>query len=364
MQLTRALLLAGVVLVLPGCKAEQKEAKTEIRPVRTTVVDPKPIEDDRQAVGEVRPRYESDLSFRVAGKLLARLVDIGATVGKGDAIARLDTQDYENRLRSAEADVASAEAALVEAQGAESRSGKLLKDGYTPKANYDTALRNLRSAEAKLASAKASLDLTRDQLKYTELKADFDGVITAVGAEAGQNVAAGQMIVKLAKPGDMDAVFNIAEAAFRDKQDEKPEIVVWPLANPDLTVDGVAREISPVADPTTRTYTVKVTLKNPPAQLRFGMSVAGRLKTSTAPVVVLPLAALFDKGGAPAVWHFDKASGTVVLKPVTVARYEADKVVVASGLGKGDVVVTAGVNMLREGQRVRLLEGSQAGGGR
>ena len=131
------------LLALPGCKPQTVE-KPEIRPVRTVVVDPKPIEDDRQAVGEVKPRYESDLSFRVAGKVLTRAVDVGASVKQGEILATLDTQDYQNRLRSAEADVSSADAALVEAQGAEGRLSELLKKGFTPKANYDTALRNLR----------------------------------------------------------------------------------------------------------------------------------------------------------------------------------------------------------------------------
>ncbi len=368
--------LAGVALLaaatsLAACKSEPP-AKAEVRPVRVVAVDPKPIDDDRQTIGEVKPRHESDLSFRVAGKILSRLVDVGATVKRGDTLATLDTQDYQNRLRAAEADVSSAEAALVEAQGAESRSGKLLKDGYTPKANYDTALRNLRSAEAKVVSARANLDLTRDQLKYTELKADVDGVITAVGVEAGQNVNAGQMVMKLAQPNDKDAVFNIAETAFRDHKGEAlPEVVVWPLSNPDLLLDGQAREVSPVADPTTRTYTVKVTLKTPPPQIRFGMSVGGRVKGSSAPVVVLPLLALYDKGGAPAVWVFSAAgeasgqgsvAGSVALKPVTVSRYETDSVVIADGLAKGDLVVTAGVNMLREGQKVRLAEGGPSAG--
>ena len=232
---------------------------------------PKSIGEDRHAIGEVKPRYESDLSFRVVGKVLSRLVDVGAWVKQGDTLATLDTQDYQNRLRSAEADVRSAEAALVEAQGKEARQAKLLKDGWTPRATYDTAQHNLRAAEARLEAAKANLDLNRDQLNYTELKADFDGVITAVGAEAGQNVNPGQMMVKLARPDEKDGVFNIAETAFTDVTDPHPEVIVWPLSNPDLTIEGIVREISPVADPATRTYTVKVTLKNPPPQLRFGM---------------------------------------------------------------------------------------------
>ena len=343
-----------LVLALAGCKPEDVPVQPPL--VRTLVVDPQPISEDRHAIGEVKPRYESDLSFRVAGKVLTRRVDVGASVKQGDTLATLDTQDYQNRLRSGEADVASAEAELVEAQGSEGRQAKLLKGGWTPRAKYDAALRDLRATEAKLAAATANRDLIRDQLTYTELKADFDGVITAVGAEAGQNVNAGQMVVKLARPDDKDAVFNIAETAFTDTNDAHPEIIVWPLTNPDLTVEGVVREISPVADPATRTYSVKVTLKNPPAQLRFGMSIAGRLKGSPALVVTLPLAALFEKNDAPAVWLFDQQSQSLSLRPVSVARYEANTAIIADGLAQGDIVVTAGVNTLTVGQKVRLAE--------
>lgn len=314
------------------------------------------ISEDRHAIGEVKPRYESELSFRVAGKVRSRLVDAGASVKQGDTLATLDTQDYQNRLRSAEADVSSAEAELVEKQGKEARQAKLLKGGWTPRATYDTALRDLRAAEAKLSAAKANRDLIRDQLNYTELKADFDGVITAVGAEAGQNVNAGQMVVKLARPDDKDAVFNIAETAFSGVSDSNPEVIVSPLSNPDLTVEGVVREISPVADPATRTYTVKVTLNNPPPQLRFGMSIAGRVKGKSTLAVALPLAALFEKGDSPAVWLFDRQTGSLALRPVTVARYEANSVVIADGIAKGDIVVTAGVNTLTVGQKVRFAE--------
>ncbi len=207
-------LLILAFLVLAGCKPEDAPATLQL--VRALVVDPKSIAEDRHAIGEVKPRYESDLSFRVAGKVLSRLVDVGASVKQGDTLATLDTQDYQNHLRSAEADVSSAEAALVNAQGTEERQAKLLKDGWTPKATYDTALQNMQAAEARLKAAKANLNLTRDQLNYTMLRADFDGVITAVGAEAGQNVNAGQMVLKLARPDDKDGVFNIAETALTD----------------------------------------------------------------------------------------------------------------------------------------------------
>ena len=325
-------IVLAVAAALAACKSQ--ETSVETRPVRTDVVQAGPIDDDHQAVGEVKPRYESELSFRVTGKVLARLVDVGATVKQGDILARLDTQDYENRLRSAEAEVASADATLVEAQATESRQSKLLKDGWTPKANYDSALRNLRSTEARLTSCQGqsrpeprSAALHRAQGRFR--RRDHCG-----RRRAGQNVAAGQMIVKLARPGDKDGVFNVAETVFAHHRDEKPEVIVWPLSNPELKIEGQVREISPVADATTRTYTVKVTLKNPADQLRLGMSLAGRVKGSAARVVQLPLSALFEKEGRPAVWLVDPASGGVTLRPVTVARYETDTVIIASGLAR------------------------------
>jgi RND family efflux transporter MFP subunit len=352
------ILLLGTALAAAGC-GEVEPRAPEVTAVRTMTADPRPVADDRRAIGEVRPRYESELGFLVAGKVIARTVDVGALVRKGDLLARLDEQDYRNRLKSAEADFIAAEAVAVEADAAEGRLRQLLSTGSTTRANYDAALKNLRSAEAKRESAKAALELARDQLGYTELRADFDGVVTAIGAEAGQVISAGKMIIRLAAPDDKDAVFSIAEAAFggRGATDGPPEITASLLSNPEVAADGVVREISPVADPATRTFQVKVTLKDPPSQMRFGASIVGRLKVASAPVVVLPAGALFDRDGAPAVWIVDQASGALALKTVVVARYETDRVIVSNGLAKGDVVVTAGVNRLREKQKVRLAQG-------
>ena len=360
---SRASLSIGIFIglatlaILPGCKDADVE-KTEIRPVRTMIVDPKPIDDDREAVGEIKPRYESDLGFRVSGKVLSRTVDIGDRVKSGSVLARLDEQDFQNKLRSAEADVASAQAVLTEAQGTEDRQTQLLAKAVTTQANLDAAVKNRRAAEAQLESAKASLNLAQDQLKYAVLNADFDGIVTAVGAENGQVVNAGQMIVRLAKPNDVDAVFNISESAFRGRPTgDKVQIVVNLLSNPEVETFGVLREISPVADPKTRTFQVKVTLDNPPAAIRFGSSVRGHLRETTAPVVVLPGSALSDKGGKPAVWVFDQANSEVKLTPISVSRFEKDRIIVGEGLTKGQIVVTAGVNRLREGQKVRLVDG-------
>jgi RND family efflux transporter MFP subunit len=352
--LTSSALVLGVLLPLTACSDSNKQA-AEVKSVRTITVDPKPLEDDRRAVGEVKPRYESELAFLVSGKVIQRMIDVGAAVRKGDVLARLDDTDYRNRLKQAEADHAAAEAVLVEAKAAEERQRKLLDSGITTRAVYDTALKNLRSAQAKLDQARSAENLAKDQLSYSELHAEFDGVVTAVGVEAGQVVTSGKMAVRVARSEDKDAVFSLAEAAFDGKKpDTAPEIAVLLLSNPGVTADGVVREISPIADPTTRTYQVKVTLNNAPEQMRFGGSVVGRVKSSSRPAVVLPGSALFDKGGQPAVWVVDPANSVVGLKPVTVARYETDRVVVSEGLAKGDVVVTVGVNRLRENQKVKI----------
>ena len=351
-------LLIGLLLPVAGCGEEAPKAPA-VRAVRTMVVTLRLIEDDRRAVGEVRPRYESELGFRLAGKLVARTVDVGATVKKGDLLAQLDTSDYRNKLKSAQSDIVGAEAILTEAEASEGRLRHLLANGHTTRANYDVALKNLRSAEAKLEAARAALELAKDQLSYAELNADFDGIVTAVNAEPGQVVGIGQTIVRLARPEEKDAVFAVAEASLgRRPERERPEIVALLLSNPSISAEGEVREISPVADPSTRTFLVKVSLRNPPEQMRFGASVVGRLKAAMTSVVALPGSALFDKAGQPAVWVVDGASGALRLRPVEVSRYETDRVIIAAGLVKGDVVVTAGVNRLRENETVRVAEGA------
>jgi len=354
--LVLALAIAG------GCSKPETQKSALPRPVRTITVAPQPIENSRTAVGDIRPRYESDLGFRVSGKITKRFVDVGASIRKGDLLAQLDDQDYRNRLTSAKTEVTTAQAVLVEAQAAEKRL-RNLPGGNTTPATYDVALKNLRSAEAKLTSAKAAAKLAADQVGYCELRADFDGIVTAIGAEADQVVNIGQMAVRLTRPGDKDAVFSVAESDFsRRRQDGTlPEISVQLLSNPDITAHGKVREIAPVADATTRTFLVKVTLDNPPEEIRFGASVVGRLKVASEPVIVLPGSALFDKDGRPAVWVVDPVKHVVYLKPVTVARYETDRVILGQGLIEGDIVVTAGVNRLREQQQVALAEGSPEG---
>jgi len=356
-----AALACGAALVWHGARSEASNGAPgtpETKLVKAVSVSPAPAMDNRVAVGEIKPRLESDLGFRVSGKLIQRIAEVGATVKKGEVLARVDDQDYRNRLASAEADVAAAEAVVVEARAAEARISALLAKGFTTRANHDATLKNLRSAEAKLKSANIAFAMAKDQLGYTELHAEFDGIVTATGAEAGQSINIGQMVVRVADPSNRDAVFSIAEAAFANTSDTKrpPRVTVSLLSNPAITAVGTVREIAPMADAATRTFQVKVSLENAPAAMRFGASVGGRAETAGTPVVMLPGSALFDKDGQPAVWIVT-ASSAVELKPVTVARYETDRVVVSEGLAKGDLVVTAGVNRLREHEKVRIVEG-------
>lgn len=354
------LIAAGIgFALLSQSESHADAAKTtpeaEVKLVRTLKVEARQIAEGYSAIGEIRPRRESDAGFRVSGKLVERTVDVGASVKKGELLGRLEDQDYRNRLLSAKADQAAAQAVLVEAEAAAERSRALLAKGFTTRANHQVAQKNLKSAEAKLDSANVALAMAEDQLRYTELRADFDGVVTQVSAEAGQIVNTGQVILRLADPDEKDAVFSIAEAVFANREpgQDVPKILVSLLSNPSITAKGTIREIAPIADEATRTYKVKVSIADPGEEMRFGSSVQGRVDQETKPVVVLPGGALFDSQGKPAVWVVDPAS-QVKLKPIIVARYETDRVIVSDGLAQGDIVVTAGVNRLRENQKVRF----------
>lgn len=349
----------GLLIVLAAC-GQPPAAEAPVRPVRTVTVQITDISARPTLTGEIRARTEADLSFRTDGKLIARLADAGALVKKGAVLARLDSDDAKNKHVSAQSAVSSARAELQLAQTQEARQRELLAKGVTTQSRYDDALRTLRTAQARTESAMADLRVATDRIDYTELRAEFDGVITAVGAgaEAGKVVGAGQMIVRLARPGEKDAVLSVSEAILLANP-EAPPIEISLASNPDIKVVGQVREVSPQADPVTRTFTVKVALTNAPDSMLLGAVVVARAILPPRPAVELPSTALFDKGGQPAVWLVDPAASTVALKPVKLLRYDTSRVVVEEGLVQGDVVVTAGVNTLREGQKVRLLTAAE-----
>ena len=256
-------------------------------------------------------------------------------------------------MQSAQAGLAAAGAELTRAQAEEARQSALLKDGFTTKQRYDTAVRDLQTAEAQRDSAQAKLTLARENLSYTELHSEVDGIVTAGYAEAGQVVAAGQHVLRVAEPREREAVFDVPEVAFRLVPHDPVEVTL--VADPAVKVVGRVRYTAPQADPTTRTYAVRVSLPNAPPEMRLGATATGRVELPAQNVVGLPGSAFFEKDGKPAVWVFDPGNGTVQLRPVTVLRFDPDRVLLSGGVEKGDMVVTAGTHLLRPGEQVRLL---------
>src|SRR5262249_19242335 len=235
----------------------------------------------------------------------------------------------------------------------EQRQRTLLKQGYTTQMAYDQALSALNSAKARLQEAEANLRLAKDQVAYTTLKADSDGAITAVGADPGQVVAAGQMIVTISQLGAREGVFSVAEQIAAQVPIGLP-VKVLLQSDPSIFVNGSVREISPRADPVTGTYTIKVALPDAPDAMRLGAVVIGRVEAQGDVVAIIPPTAVFDVDGKPTVWVVSRKDLTVPRRPVTVERFDSDTVTIAKGLDNGDLVVTAGVNWLAEGQKVAL----------
>jgi membrane fusion protein, multidrug efflux system len=357
--LTLALGAAGTLILLSAlaaCHKEEKAASQAVRPVRTVTVALQEGGEKVSLTGEIQPRYHADIGFRVNGKILERPVDVGTQVKKGDLLARLDPQQYRQDFEVAKAEVAATEAEVTRSQAQEYRQRELLKNGNTTRVQYDQALKTFKTAQAQLDSARAKQIQASDNLGYTNLQADNDGVITAIGADPGQVVSAGQMVVRLAQPGEREAVFNIAEGAFK-KRPTDPTVTVHLVSNPEIETAGKVRYISPQADPATRTYTVRVSLPDAPPEMRLGANVVGSVTLDQGQTVSIPGSALFQKDGKPAVWLVEKDS-TVQLKPITVQRYQGDSVVVGEGLAQGDVVVTAGIQKLLPGQKVALMDAS------
>src|SRR6201987_4028677 len=227
------IMILASVLTLPACQKEEKAAAAAVRPVRTVTAEMREGGEKVSLTGEIQPRYEADIGFRVNGKILERPVDVGTAVKKGDLLPRLDPQQYRQDFEVAKAEVAAAEAEVTRSQAQEYRQRELLKNGHTTQVLYDQALKTFKTAQAQANAARAKQVQASENLGYTDLKADNDGVISAIGAEPGQVVSAGQMVVRLAQPGEREAVFNIAEGAFKNPPTD-PTVTVHLVSNPEL----------------------------------------------------------------------------------------------------------------------------------
>lgn len=342
-----------------GCQRGAPEsAEPEVRPVRSITIARGEGGSTLSLSGRIAAEDEIAVAFRIPGRLIERAVNVGDRVRPGQVIARLEQMNERNQLLSAQAALNAANADLVRARDEFERQQSLIDEGFTTRAQLDQATAAFRAAEAQVKSATAQVSMAQDLVSFTVLTADAPGAVIARGAEPGEVVQAGQMIVRIARDGGIDAVFEVPPQVVRNAS-RNHKVTVALTDDPAVTATGSVREVSPQADPVTGTFTVRVGLENPPPGMLLGSIVSGRVTLAGDALVSVPASALATVEGNPAVWVFDPATSTVALRPIRIARHEPDSVIVAEGIAPGDTVVTAGVQTLRAGQKVRILgEGS------
>ncbi|BFT60631.1 efflux RND transporter periplasmic adaptor subunit [Pseudomonas moorei] len=348
------LVLAGVMLVACSKKEPPPEP---VRPVLSIKVQALDEENLGRFAGSIQARYESNIGFRVPGRIASRSVDVGAEVDKGSLLATLDPTDQQNQLRTAEGNLASIQAQFINAQANARRQQELFDRGVGSQAQLDGAQTDLKTTQASLDQAKASLSQARDQLNYVELRADHKAVVTAWNAEAGQVVTAGQQVVTLAQPDIKEAVIDLPDTLV----DQLPEGVVFQVAsqlNPNISTTATVREIEPQAESTTRTRRARLTLAETPTAFRLGTAISVTLSSTIKPRIELPLSALQEVDGKPRIWVVDVQAQTVAPRDVSIISRSDSTVVVASGVKSGERIVTAGVNSLKPGQKVKVDEDS------
>ena len=352
-----ALVIACAALSLAACQPQAGTLTPEPRAVRTVTVTRSELGVPVTLTGRVEAQDEATLAFRIPGRIISNDLKLGDQVQPGQVLARLESQNEQNALRAAQARLTAAEGQLVQARNHFDRQEKLLAGGWTTRAAFDTATQVLQTAQSQVDDADAQLKAADDQLSFTELKADGPGVLTAIGPRAGEVVQAGQMIARIARRAGRDAVFDVPAQIVRAPP-AAPEITVHLTEAPAITAVGRVREVSPQADPVTRTFEVKVGLADPPQEMRLGTTVTGFMRMDATKVVEIPATALTSFDRQPAVWIVDPSTRTVSMQNVNVLRFDQDTVVIDQGLDAGEIVVTAGVQALHPGQQVRLL-GSQ-----
>ena len=348
------ILFALALLTLGACK-KNTEAPPVVRPVRSVVVEKREVKDPKVVSGHLRARDEVNLAFRIGGRIIERKVGVGDTVQPGQTVALLDAEVERNSRNSAQADLAAARASLDQSEAFEKRQKQLLNERVISPNEYDVALRQLKTTKAQLDATQARLKSAEEQLSYTELKSDAAGVITEKGAEVGEVVPAGKMVLQVAQQTGRDAVFDVPAQAIRDGLSLGDLGEVWLADKPEVKVDGKVREISPQADPVTRNYQVKVELADLPSGMFLGATVVGRLKLKGDSVIEIPSSALTMIEEKPGIWLVDAKDQRVHRREIAIARHTPDSVIVTDGLEPGARVVTAGVQTLHEGQAVKLL---------
>lgn len=350
----RVALILCAAAVLAACGRAEPPVAQAARPVRVIAVERQPAGETVSLTGQVEAETEVNLAFRVGGRMIARSVNVGDRVKAGQVLARLEPDPAENALRAARAELASAQSLSTKTGNDFNRQDQLLRGGWTTRVRYDQARHAMQAAQAQVDAARAQLASAEDNLSYTELVADASGHVTAVSAEPGEVVAAGRTIVQLAREGGRDAVFDVPARIIHGAP-YNPVITVVLASDPGVRASGRVREVAPQADPVTRTFRVRVGLDDPPAAMRLGSTVTGSMTQEGAAAIAIPASALTRAENRPAVWIVDPKAETVSLHPIDIATYDLAQVIVAQGLEPGDVVVTAGVQALRPGEKVRLL---------
>lgn len=299
--------------------------------------------------GEIRARHEVDLSFRVGGKIAARLVDSGVTVKAGQTLARLDPADLQLSRQAAEAQVVAAESEFTTASAERSRYADLLAKRFVSQAAFDAKENAFRSAQARLEQARAQSRISGNQAGYGTLVAEHEGVITAVLADAGQVVSAGQPVFRLARPDEKEVAIAVPEGRLAELKAAR-QIAVNLWAQPDLVMAGEIRELAAAADPATRTYAARIRLVDPAPAAQLGMTARVILGAPDGAEIVVPLTAVVDNGKGPQVWVVDE--GKAMIRPVEVAAFREDGAAITSGLKTGEMVILTGQRRLVTGQAV------------
>jgi RND family efflux transporter MFP subunit len=343
------------IALLCGC-SEQRAISYPLLPVRVQSVKLVNYSPKVTLTGEVGARVQSDLSFRVGGRIIERKVEVGAHVEAGDELARLDPKVQQADVEGAIAGVQSAEAKLRQVTSNFERQQELLKTGFTTQRDYDQAEQEYRSAQALLDSAKAQLSTARDNLAQTVLRAPSPGIITARNMEVGQVAQAGQAVFALAQDGPRDAVVNVQESIITRHPKEDIEIAL--VSDPQIKARGEVREVSPALNQA-GAVRVKIAILKPPPEMTLGAAVSVSAHAQEREMAVLPWSALYSDGGKPAVWVVDPKTKEVALRRIGIEAYGNSDIVIREGLRPGDLVVTVGTQLLRPAQRVAFAgEGS------
>jgi RND family efflux transporter MFP subunit len=339
---------------LAGCEDKIAKAAKPVRPVLVASVHYEPESPERSFVGTIRPRVETDMGFRVSGKVAKRLVEVGQTVDVGQPLATLDEVDLKLQAEQAEAEKRAATGVLAQAGAAETRAKELKAKGWATEAQLDQAKASADEARARLNRGERSVELTRNSLSYATLVADTRGVVTATLIDAGQVVASGQTAIRLARFAEKEAVVAIPETLIGRAKQGTASVSLW--SEPDKKYAAKLREIAPNADPATRTYLAKFSLPDAGDQVSLGMTATLTLADpATSKVARLPLSALFNQGGGPSLYVVEGSGDVVVLKPVVVKSYQTKDVLISSGVDEGAKVVVLGVQKLDPAEKVRVV---------